>query len=88
MLIFAGDHGAAAEGVSLYPQAVTQQMVLNFVQGGAAINAFCAQNGLGLTIIDAGVNADFAADLPLVHAKIAKGTATLPPCPLNNLRRP
>jgi nicotinate-nucleotide--dimethylbenzimidazole phosphoribosyltransferase len=76
MLVFAGDHGAAATpGISAYPQAVTAQMVLNFLQGGAAINGFCQQNGLLLQVIDAGVNADLPAHPQLIRAKIAKGTA-------------
>ncbi|WP_038031206.1 nicotinate-nucleotide--dimethylbenzimidazole phosphoribosyltransferase [Thermonema rossianum] len=74
ILVFAGDHGIAAEGVSAYPQEVTAQMVMNFVRGGAAVNVFCRQNHLSLKVIDAGVAADFPQDLPIVHAKIAKGT--------------
>lgn len=74
VFVFAADHGIVAEGVSPYPQAVTAQMVLNFVQGGAAINQFAQQTGMRLQVVDAGVNADFAPDLPLVHAKVAKGT--------------
>lgn len=74
ILVFAGDHGIAVEGVSAYPQEVTAQMVMNFVRGGAAVNVFCRQNHLTLKVIDAGVAADFPEDLPIVHAKIAKGT--------------
>ncbi|MGC8751241.1 nicotinate-nucleotide--dimethylbenzimidazole phosphoribosyltransferase [Hydrotalea sp.] len=57
MIIFAADHGIAKTGlVNPYPQVVTQQMVRNFLQGGAAINVFCRQNSLKLTIVDAGIN--------------------------------
>jgi len=74
MLVFAGDHGIAESGVSPYPQAVTGQMVLNFLAGGAAINVLARQNGISLRVIDAGVNADFSAHPELVHAKVGKGT--------------
>lgn len=74
VLVFAGDHGITEAGVSPYPQAVTQQMVLNFLSGGAAINVFAKQNGFALRIVDAGVNADFPVSAKLVDAKVAKGT--------------
>jgi len=75
IVVFAADHGIAAEGkVNPFAQAVTAQMVLNFVHGGAAINVFCNQNNIGLTVVDAGVNFDFEPSLPIVHAKIKKGT--------------
>lgn len=75
IMVFAGDHGIATTGkVSPYPQEVTQQMVFNFLQGGAAINVFCKQNNIHLNIIDAGVNADFEEHPQLTNAKIAKGT--------------
>ena len=74
IVVCAGDHGATAERVSAYPSAVTAQMVLNFLSGGAAINVFAQQNGLALNIVDSGVNYDFDDDQRLVNAKIALGT--------------
>ena len=75
LLVFAADHGIAAEGVSAYPADVTPQMVRNFLRGGAAINVFCRQHGIELRVIDAGVNDDFEAHPDLVDAKMGYGTA-------------
>jgi nicotinate-nucleotide--dimethylbenzimidazole phosphoribosyltransferase len=74
MLVFAADHGIVEAGVSPYPQAVTAQMVLNFLQGGAAINIFTAQNNMRLRVVDAGVNHQFSPNAELIDAKIALGT--------------
>lgn len=74
IVVFAADHGIANHGVSDYPQDVTRQMVNNFLEGGAAINAFCKQNNIQLSIVDSGVNYDFPTNAKLVDAKIAKGT--------------
>lgn len=76
IVVFAADHGIAATGlVNPYPQAVTAQMVFNFVKGGAAINVFCKQNHIALAVADAGVNFIFDESLPLIHVKIKMGTA-------------
>ncbi|WP_091473181.1 nicotinate-nucleotide--dimethylbenzimidazole phosphoribosyltransferase [Flavobacterium swingsii] len=74
MVIFAADHGIANHGVSAYPQDVTRQMVINFLEGGAAINVFCKQHNIQLSIVDSGVNYDFSTNTNLISAKIAKGT--------------
>ncbi len=74
IVVFAADHGIANHGVSAYPQDVTRQMVGNFLDGGAAINVFCKQNNIELSIVDAGVNYDFPTNANLINAKIAKGT--------------
>ena len=49
-LIFAGNHGVVAKGVSPFPAEVTTQMVMNFEAGGAAINQLCREAGLSLTV--------------------------------------
>ncbi|HJV28403.1 MAG TPA: nicotinate-nucleotide--dimethylbenzimidazole phosphoribosyltransferase [Aromatoleum sp.] len=74
IMVFAGDHGAARAGISAYPQDVTWQMVENFLAGGAAINVFSRQMGLGLTVIDAGVNHEFGQRAGLIGAKVGNGT--------------
>ncbi|SEW02762.1 nicotinate-nucleotide--dimethylbenzimidazole phosphoribosyltransferase [Chitinophaga arvensicola] len=75
IIVFAGDHGIAADGlVNPFPQAVTAQMVYNFLQGGAAINVFCRQHQLQLTVVDAGVNHDFAPHPLLKDRKMGMGT--------------
>jgi nicotinate-nucleotide--dimethylbenzimidazole phosphoribosyltransferase len=71
----AGDHGIVAEGVSLFPQEVTPQMVLNFVGGGASINVLGKHAGARVIAADLGVNYDFDPALPIFHKKIGKGTA-------------
>lgn len=77
MLVFAADHGLTDEGISPYPKDVTWQMVMNFCNGGAAINVFCKQNGIGLNVIDVGVDFDFPTGLPVKHAKVARGSRNM-----------
>jgi nicotinate-nucleotide--dimethylbenzimidazole phosphoribosyltransferase len=72
----AADHGVTAEGVSAYPSEVTPQMVLNFLHGGAAINAMARQAGAEVTVVDIGVATDLHHPA-LVSRKVAPGTASM-----------
>jgi nicotinate-nucleotide--dimethylbenzimidazole phosphoribosyltransferase len=74
LLVFAGDHGAAASGVSAYPSSVTAAMVGAYLAGRAAINVFAAQAGARFLVVDAGVAAELPPHAGLVAAKIAPGT--------------
>ncbi len=76
VIIIAGDHGVTSEGVSAYPAAVTAQMVLNFLQGGAAINALAQYVGATVIVVDVGVAADISHP-DLVSRKVAFGTANM-----------
>ncbi len=77
VVVMAGDHGVAAEGVSAYPTTVTAQMVRNFARGGAAINVLARQVDARVVVVDIGVAAELPTDLPILHRKVAPGTANL-----------
>ena len=77
MVVFAADHGIAAEGVSAFPQAVTLQMVANMLAGGAAISVLARQHRFALNVVDAGVAADLDDHPQLIKRKIAFGTQNI-----------
>ena len=77
VVTMAGDHGVTVEGVSKFPSEVTPQMVVNFVNGGAGINALARQVGAEVYVVDMGVNADLS-DLvragKVIDKKVGPGT--------------
>ena len=75
--VFAADHGITEEGVSAYPREVTQQMVLNFLHGGAAINVIARHAGAEVVIVDVGVDADFSSQQGVLHKKVRRGTRNM-----------
>ena len=76
VIVFAADHGVAAEGVSAFPQEVTEQMVTNFAHGAAAINVFARQIDARIEVVDVGVASRLS--LPgVVDAKVRAGTANM-----------
>lgn len=74
VIVMAGDHGVALEGVSAYPSEVTAQMVLNFLHGGAAINVLARQANARVVVVDVGVKANFDPLRGLERRKVAPGT--------------
>lgn len=80
IVVMAGDHGVTAEGVSKFPGEVTLQMIHNFVNGGAGINALARQAGAGVVVVDMGVAADLT-DLAkagkIISQRIAPGTKNM-----------
>ncbi|CCD40109.1 Nicotinate-nucleotide--dimethylbenzimidazolephosphoribosyltransferase [Candidatus Paraburkholderia kirkii UZHbot1] len=81
MIVFAGDHGIAKEGVSSYPQEVTAQMVANFLAGGAAINALSRSVGMALEVVDAGVAMPIPIDQGYVRLSLGLGTRNFAQAP-------
>ncbi len=77
IVIIAGDHGVVAEGVSAFPQEVTFQMVLSFLNGGAAINVLARHVDARVVVVDMGVAHDFEPSPLLIVRKIAHGTANM-----------
>ncbi len=77
VIVMAGDHGVAAEGVSLFPQEVTPQMVFTFIGGGAGINVLARHVGADVIVVDVGVAAELE-EHPLIRSKkVALGTQNM-----------
>lgn len=76
VIIMAADHGVVAEGVSAYPQAVTEQMVYNFVAGGAAINVLARHAGANVYVVDVGVAAPIDRN-GVLSRKVRPGTGNM-----------
>ncbi|MHB1605617.1 MAG: nicotinate-nucleotide--dimethylbenzimidazole phosphoribosyltransferase [Leptospirales bacterium] len=72
--VFAADHGITQAGVSAYPSVVTQEMVKNFSEGGAAINVLTRSMGISLEVVDVGVNGNLEGIPGIIHRKVAPGT--------------
>lgn len=77
IVTMAGDHGVVAEGVSAYPQAVTAQMVYNFLRGGAGINVLGRHVGARVVVVDMGVSAALGLHPGLVDKKVACGAGNI-----------
>jgi nicotinate-nucleotide--dimethylbenzimidazole phosphoribosyltransferase len=77
IIVMAADHGVVAEGTSAYPQEVTAQMVLNFLNGGAGINVIARQIGARIVVADMGVAASMAPHPELLSRKVGPGTRNM-----------
>lgn len=77
LVVMAGDHGVAEEGVSAFPQEVTGQMMLNFVRGGAAVSVLGRLAGARLVVVDMGVKAPLPADPAIRSVRVGPGTRNL-----------
>ncbi len=74
VIVMAADHGVAEEGVSAYPQAVTAQMVLNFLRGGAGINVLARAAGARVVVVDIGVASELPPHPELRICRLGPGT--------------
>lgn len=77
IVVMVADHGVVAEGTSAYPQEVTGQMVLNFIRGGAAINALSRQVGARVIVVDIGIAGKTSSFMGILRHKVAPGTRNM-----------
>jgi nicotinate-nucleotide--dimethylbenzimidazole phosphoribosyltransferase len=82
IVVMAGDHGVAAEGVSAYPPEVTRQMLLNFAAGGAAVCVLARQAGARLMVVDMGCREPVEG---VVDRRLGAGTASITKGPAMSL---
>ena len=78
IVVFAGDHGVTAAGVSEYPAEVTAQMVANFDAGGAAINVLAEVAGATVRVIDVAVDASEPLSPSIGAHKVRRGSGNRP----------
>lgn len=74
VVVFAGDHGIAAKGVSAYPTEVTGQMVANFLNGGAAVNVLATTAGATVRVVDMSVASDVAESVAEFKVRKSSGS--------------
>jgi nicotinate-nucleotide--dimethylbenzimidazole phosphoribosyltransferase len=77
VLVCAADHGVTLEGISAYPSEVTPAMVMNFLHGGAAVNAIAKTVNAWVFVLDVGVNADLPEHSMLISKKVRRGTGNI-----------
>jgi nicotinate-nucleotide--dimethylbenzimidazole phosphoribosyltransferase len=77
VIVMAGDHGVVAENIGNWPQEVTAQMISNFLQGGAGINALAACAQARIVVVDIGVATDLKPHPQLLSKRVSNGTADI-----------
>jgi nicotinate-nucleotide--dimethylbenzimidazole phosphoribosyltransferase len=77
VIVCAGDHAVTLEGVSAYPSEVTPAMVMNFLHGGAAVNAIASVVDARVFVLDVGVNSDLPEDPNLISSKVRRGAGNI-----------
>lgn len=77
VVVFAGDHGVTAAGVSAYPAEVTAQMVANFDAGGAAINVLAEVGGASVRVVDIAVDVDEPLSPSIGAHKVRRGSGNI-----------
>lgn len=86
VVVMAGDHGVTVERVSAYPAEVTPQMVLNFANGGAAINVLARHADCDVIVVDVGVAAELPPLGSIVSRKVKAGTENIAKGPAMTIR--